>query len=348
MVKIDDDSDKSIIPEEITAQGHQGTNQLSIQPIEVPKTPEEQFIINAFKNLHLENAIINIEQHPEIVSRLADIGGHFKDAYRMAKIIQIILKRKEFQELKNKNTLTEEEMITCTLLHDIGKSGPPNISDEGRKLVQVLFPSNSIKNISQQTSIVDYLNMPEIRASLERNGMTKERAIDIIESELGGMKSLQNPEEYEPVLKFFRRHADWTEAILVNLWLNQRYSAITRNIIEIASCHHLLDGHDPYADEILDNGRYDKVAWEVQLFEFFEKQENLKKKNGLLIDLLTIVDKYQAFIDRSKMSHEGAITTLRKIMQDNKNLTKEDKQEYKTLINILDKAKEDIGKLYRQ
>jgi len=95
-------------------------------------------------------------------------------------------------------------------------------------------------------------------------------------------------------LEFYDKHAYWTKEIL------DRYSnVIDKETRTIAASHHLDRGIDPYKIKPKDPEDL-KDAWKVS---------NNEVKFSIL--LLMAMDKYQAFIVRSKKSHGEAIKLLK-------------------------------------
>ncbi|MEY4744842.1 MAG: hypothetical protein RL272_787 [Candidatus Parcubacteria bacterium] len=101
---------------------------------ELPKSEAEARVMDKVQELDID---LEIEKHPKIRERLAELGTHFEDSVDMAKIINTI-----YAELSDKLGLKEEDkkrMMRTALLHDIGKSGPPGEQGPFHEAVQKLF-----------------------------------------------------------------------------------------------------------------------------------------------------------------------------------------------------------------
>jgi len=268
---------------------------------EQKKIPEME-IREAFANLG-----INIEkEHPEIFQRLKEMhsqeNSHFKDSLEMAKIIKNLWDKLEIQDV------SKEKMILSALLHDIGKSGPADASEDEREIIHFLF-SKKLPKINREDASEKELTIQEIVENTNHN-FDNEKVKKYIES-----LNLDS----NNALHFWRRHAQWTYDILKK----NSHGKIDDELIRIASSHHMLEGENPAGiseDEISQGSR----ALEVIDKYYF----------------LALVDKYQAFRERSQKTHQEAIDILIEMVEKSAH-GEESKKHY---LQILEKIKnsEDI------
>jgi HD-GYP domain-containing protein (c-di-GMP phosphodiesterase class II) len=220
------------------------------------------------------------DQHPALFERLVEMHAeeesHFYDAIEMAKMIDKNWDRLGLEDLD------KQKMILCALLHDIGKSGPAEASVEARTACRWLFhKSYAIKHLPEDAD-VRQLSMREFIDNSEQPDkdkvqelLTKELKIDIDQTNM---------------IEFWRGHVDWTYDILSN----HMKGDVDQAVVLITASHHILDGKNPA------NLKEEEVPESAQWIGVIEEYQ-----------ILTLVDKYQAFRERSHLSHPQAIIALR-------------------------------------
>lgn len=169
----------------------------------------------------------------------------------------------------------------AALIHDVGKSGPAKANEEESIAVIKLFAIDKISNINQtiQQTVADHFETEEgriILANLESCG---------IDTNLS-MRS------------FWDLHAQWTADLLENSDNN-----VTRRVRVIAASHHIDRDINPYNIDESDIPTESEV---IGLSEYYI--EALEER------LLIAVDKYQAAVQRSKLTHDEAIGLVRKLI----------------------------------
>jgi len=256
---------------------------------------------------------LDLEKHPKIRERLAEIGSHFEDSVDMAKMIRTV-----YTELAEKLDLKEEDrnrMMRAAVLHDIGKSGPPGQQTEFHDAVRKLFvppskPFNVMDNGRAKT-INDFLaehdfgDNAQIKADLEKNGIETDK---------------------ESMIDFWRRHAGWTYEILKE----DPGTDVDADLIQVAATHHVLENQNPAHLDL----------------------ENAPPETRKLLEqteLIAAVDKYQAFRARGGMDHDKTIAMLHKISAARPpDLPQELRDKFNAVIDILDKSKGSLEQYFEK
>jgi HD-GYP domain-containing protein (c-di-GMP phosphodiesterase class II) len=191
-----------------------------------------QFVVDQFRELGVE-----IEKNEDLLERLTELkeDGHFDDAAKMAKIMDII------------PSLSEEgkrNLKIAALVHDIGKTGKVNANKEERELIRTIFRHKKF-NDSVNTKARDAINK-----ELE-NDPLKNEIINYLEKEGVNIDS-----EKRTMKELWRDHVDDTYEILKAL----SHTQINSEIINIAASHHYLEGRNPVGlkDE--------EISKEIQIF----------------------------------------------------------------------------------
>ena len=128
--------------------------------------------------------------------------------------------------------------------------------------------------------------------------------------------------EREPMLDFWRRHADWTYEIL-----NKEFAdAADRESAEVAASHHLLDGKNPAHLDMA------QVRPESHVLEVIE-----------LASLIAAVDKYQAFRVRAHLGHAETVRHLREFVSADRPVPPELRERFNAVIDILERSAEDLN-----
>jgi HD-GYP domain-containing protein (c-di-GMP phosphodiesterase class II) len=246
---------------------------------------------------------IKIEEYPEIFERLTEIDGSRESHfYDSAKMAEMIDLLWEKLELKG---ISREKMKLCALLHDIGKSGPEKSSPRAHEAVKKLFQHKPFKDSSTKP----------IRVALrDENFPGREEIEKILGEELG------IDVEKERMIDFWRRHVDWTYEILQA----HKGGPIDDEVISVASSHHILDGKNPAGLSL------ETIPSDAKVLEAMDKYQ-----------ILTLIDKYQAYRGRSAYSHEEAIQALEEIVAKS-SLPKVAEKEYLRFIKILAESKKEL------
>lgn len=269
-----------------------------------------------FKQFH--DADFEIEKYPELFERCVELANmpesHFDDAVKMSEIINIL-----WAEIEKKNNIrfSLEELKLACLFHDIGKSGPLGANRNQRFMTQqifnpIYFNVNAknfkeadiftekdlkerkkmmrdlsigkileIENFPNNKEMMEYLESLKIHALDEKTGRISEQKLDL---------------KKHKMIDLWREHDYWTYDLL-NEYGDDK---ISKELIIVSSSHHTLEGLDP---AMVDG----KLPNEAIALETLDKYL-----------ILTLVDKYQAFIDREGVNHEETIKILRNIVANSK------------------------------
>lgn len=255
---------------------------------------------------------LDLEKHPLLRSRLAELGSHFEDSVDMARIIRTV-----YGELKDRLGLKEESptrIMRAAVLHDIGKSGPPGEQGDLHFAVRKLF-------IPPRRSFNPFIDG---RAKTISEFMDEQNIADR-EKVLTGLVAAGIVPETTAMIDFWRRHADWTYGILKE----ESGSDVDAELVKIAATHHLLENQNPAGLEVND------VPAEAQVLEILEQAQ-----------LLAAVDKYQAFRARGGFEHESALAQMRKIVDGRNDLPQKLRDRFLAAIDVLNDSKEDLEKFF--
>jgi hypothetical protein len=270
----------------------------------------ERFIIGQF-----ERVGFYISKHPELFERFKILHNppeskHFEDAAQMVEIIEEIWEDLD-KSLPFK--LEKEKIILTTLLHDVGKSGPKEATLEEQKLVVTLFdPSHyeritaAGKNVGEET-ILHAIHESDLSDGIQQKieKYLNRLGVDIVN---------------EKMIDFWRRHADWTYDILKD----SKDDKIDNRLAAMAASHHILDGKNPARLNL------EEIPGEAKTIEIIETYE-----------VLTIVDKFQAFIKRSGLDHADAVKVLRKIILKQK-FPKRVEESYLAILSVIESSKDKL------
>lgn len=263
---------------------------------------EEETVIGAFREFGLK---MDVAKHPDLLSRLVDIGDHFHDAVEMARMIDKIWDKLDIDDADR------DSLFTATLFHDIGKAGPLKLSadSELRRTFRELFPhgNSEAKTFSELAALAGFSDSHKLA---------------------GALTSEQTPINPEtPAIDFWRYHVDWTFEVL-------QASGVDEKITRIAASHHILEGKNPAHLSDEDIGRESKIlevadkyhahAYRVlaiaDKYQAIRERGTLKTHEEIIVFLHRIVDKsrvaeqlkndYHEIIDRvfagAKNDLEGA------------------------------------------
>lgn len=274
---------------------------------ERPKSEAEARVMDVVDDLDIG---LELEKHPKLRERLAEIGTHFEDSVDMAKIIRTV-----YGELSEKLGLKPEErerMMRAAVLHDIGKSGPPGKEGPFHKAVQTLFvpPATPFRtHEGGRPKTID-----EFMAEQGLGDREKLKA-DLAAAGIDAGK--------ETIIDFWRRHAGWSYEILKE----EPATDVDADLIKVVATHHLFENQNPAALEL--SGSADVQA-------LLEQTE-----------MLAAVDKYQAFRARGGMDHDATIAHLRKISDARPpEIPQHLRDKFKEVIDILDRNKEDLEQFF--
>ena len=111
------------------------------------------------------------------------------------------------------------------------------------------------------------------------------------------------------MIDFWREHDYWTRDILKPYIDDQ----IDEAVAHVSGTHNALDGRDPW--NIDGNLPDESINLEIIDKYYFLKKEEVIDKSLVL----TLVDQYQAWIDRSGFTHDKAIEEIEKYIEYSKN-----------------------------
>jgi hypothetical protein len=207
--------------------------------------------------------------------------------------------------------LTKNELKLACLFHDIGKSGPANADHRQRYLIETLFnprlfnPKSEkfkgksprdltidealdIENMPEKEELKEYLNTLTLNIYNPGREEAEEEKLDLKKHKLIGL---------------WREHDSWTRDLL----RKNKNKLIKEEIITVASNHHTLDGRKPVKEK---GKKKDKnLISESTAVEVIDKYQILTN----------LVDKYQAWVDRSGLPHNEAIEKIKEYIEDSKN-----------------------------
>lgn len=254
---------------------------------------EREKVKKAFAEFNLN---FKIEKYPELIERLADIGEHFHDAVEMARMMEMLWPI--FKERLKLEDADKDDVITATLLHDIGKSGPWAMTNEsaGRAMMKNLFPHKFLPGIDTFGKLVEVsgLKLKEIVDELPRN-------VELYAS--------------MPATDFWRYHVDWTYDIL-------KQEQVPKKIVDIAASHHVLEGKNPA------HIPPEEIPYSAQAVEIVDNYHTHS------YDVLAIIDKYQAIRERKhQKKHDDIVLELARMIERSK-YSPDVKERYYEILDI--------------
>lgn len=190
----------------------------------------------------------------------------------------------------------------AAILHDIGKSGPVNATPKEQEVIIKIFACENIRNSNllvseavRQNLRADQIKMAQ--STLEKHG-------------IGGEVTMR---------EFWDKHAEWTHDIL------EHYPIGLSERTRIIACSHHIDRGISPCD--LPESKIPLPAGIIgNLEEYLEALEGR---------LLIALDQYEASISRGGLSHEEALSQVRKGMVMRKN---------DRLMNLVLEAIDELGK----
>jgi hypothetical protein len=278
---------------------------------EVMRSAAESIVAKKIEELGID---LDMQKNPELRARLAEIGSHFEDSLAMAGIIRTV-----YGQLRETLDLPDpgpERLMRAAVLHDIGKSGPAGAEGAFNFAVRQLFVT------------------PRRRFNPYIDGRAKTIKEFVAEQDIGRPQAIYDALDKagvdpskEPMIDFWRRHAEWTYDIL-------RAAAgpgVDDDLIKIAASHHLLDNQNPAHLDMKD------LPAEAHVLEILEESE-----------LLAAVDKYQALRARGGSGHEEALNKLQTMITERKDLPETLRTKFLTVIDVLSRSKDAIAPYFEK
>jgi CRISPR/Cas system-associated endonuclease Cas3-HD len=264
------------------------------------ESKEEAYVFEQFHRVDFQ-----IEKIPALYERLVELNSmpdsHFEDAVGMAKIVDYL-----WDEIKGEKDIkfTKDKLKLACLFHDIGKSGPAMASHRQRYLIETLFNPTLFSPKSEKfqgkkprkMTIFEALETENMPEKEEIKEYLKALTVHIYDPKLKKAKEEKIDLQKHKMIDLWREHDYWTRDLLKDHIDDQ----LDESVAKVASTHHALDGHDP---------------WNI---DGFISDESVAIE---LIDkylILTLVDKYQAWVDRSGLNHHEAIEKIKKEITESK------------------------------
>ncbi|MCX6746351.1 MAG: hypothetical protein NTX00_05075 [Candidatus Parcubacteria bacterium] len=264
------------------------------------ESKEEAYVFEQFHRVNFQ-----IEKIPALYERLVELNSmpdsHFEDAVSMAKIVDYL-----WDEIKGGKDIkfTKDKLKLACLFHDIGKSGPAKVDHRKRYLIETLFNPKLFNPKSEKfqgkrprdLSIDKALDLENLPEKEEIKEYLQALSLHIYDPKLKKAKEEKLDLKKHKMIDLWREHDYWTRDLLKDYIDDQ----LDEPVAKVASTHHALDGHDP---------------WDIDGF-ISDESVAIEVIDKYLI--LTLVDKYQAWVDRSGLSHEEAIEKIKKEITESK------------------------------
>lgn len=203
------------------------------------------------------------------------------------------------------NERQRKEGRVAAILHDIGKTGPADASQEESRTIVRLFAQEQIKdpNVSVKDVVLENFSSSE------------------------GEQMLNHLEKCEvdseaTMREFWDMHAQWTHDVLEKFPEN-----LNRRIRVIAGSHHFNKGINPY------NLSEEDIPLQSEAIGLMEEYVDAIEERVLMA-----VDQYEASVRRNGSSHERAIEWVRNNLKESKNFKND-----KILVLICD-AIDELGR----
>jgi hypothetical protein len=253
-----------------------------------------------FENFHQIG--FKIEEMPELYERLIELASmersHFEDAVKMAKIVDII-----WEDLRHDSEIKfdQKELKLACLFHDIGKSGPKDANREQRRLVQMIYNTKYFNSKSGKFNILK--GSPKDLTIEEAFEIESQMSAEEKEKIVTYLRTLTIHKYYPEIKKIKTEDLDPKKHKMIDIWREHDYwtwdllkgygnHVVTDDVKKVASTHHALEGHDPAAVDGF-------ISGENVTLELLDKYL-----------MITLLDKYQAWVKRAGISHGEAIKEL--------------------------------------
>jgi hypothetical protein len=261
---------------------------------------KENYVFEQFHSVGFE-----IEKSPELFERIVELASmpesHFDDGVKIAEIIDFL-----WDDLTKEDQInfTKNELKLASLFHDIGKSGPPEANREERFMIEQIFnplyfntrkPGFEGRNpkkmtIAEALDVENFSNKEEIKKYL----LTLKLHIVDHENHKTNIEDLDL--DRHTMIDLWREHDFWTYQLLTEYGAKD----ISEEVKIVSSTHHTLEGHDPAKID-------GDIPNEAVALELLDKYL-----------ILTLLDKYQAFIERSGKTHQETIEILQEMIDSSK------------------------------
>lgn len=259
------------------------------------KTPDD--IQQLFRALGYENISQDVADRLSYLSIPAERrNSHFQDALEISEIVDSLVRgrvpEKEINELR-----------MAGLVHDVGKSGPAEATQEEQLAYVTVFNLDFPYGQEIEGVKVNELSLEKaLTYKVAEGEISAERAEEILQL-LEAASDRQEAVRTETKISrqttmgtFWSAHVYWTYDIL-------REEALPETLVVTAASHHLLEGHDP-AQIGLESTNQNIASLEVA-----DKYQAYRIR-------LIVADKYQAFRKRSERSHEETVAIMKKRIDD--------------------------------
>lgn len=289
----------------------------SMPDIPHPQHPEQRDLQKAAealveKEVREMNVGLELDKHPEVRRRLAELGPHFKDSLAIAKIVGTT-----YPEMKKTLGLADEgpeRMMRAALVHDVGKSGPEGDPGEFHFAVRQLFitPHRRFNPFvdGRAKTVDEFIAEQDIPKPDILKKALKDQGVD---------------PSTEPMIHFWRRHAQWSHDLLSKETSND----IDDKVVKIAASHHILDGQNPAKLEVAD------IPAEAHVIELLEQ-----------CGLLAVADKYQAFRSRGGSSHEESIARVRKMVEAKTDIAPLLKEKFNAILDVFARSEAALAPIF--
>ena len=297
----------------------------------------------------------NIEaQTQSYIKKLSELGLP-KETIDLDLLAQRLATLKIHGQHDDQDVLQAAQQITpedssfhlAALIHDIGKTGPPNINQEGAKVMSEvqnlahdldiqaaiprIFSITGVKGIDKQTTIQEFLKQSQEQRKITHD---ENQQLTLLLGKITNPFTLQffNPVT-DTMADLWDSHTLWGVQLL-------RQAGVNQEIIDTVAQHHRID---VYADNSL--VLYIDTDQETIIRIPANQATDLHKSTTPQGRLLLALDKYSAFIERGGLSPEEAIQVVIAIIEKSAISSQNFKNEIDQIINITQPNRNKAGEV---